>query len=121
MKRTPLKRRTGLKRKTRLKQVSLKKHEWRQLYRLKWHNEATPMMQCADCLGWFPLAQMSRHHPAGQGGANILVYTWIDWAGCHERINHNTKWARETGRLLPEFDGRKSTPETPNYFNVTLP
>lgn len=121
MKRTPLKRgNKPLKRRTPLARVSLKKSEWRQLYRLKRDGERKPCMTCADCLGLFDGNEMEPHHPAGQVGARILVFVWL-CKPCHKWIHDRGQWARETGRLLPEFSGRKSTTETVNYFNVKLP
>jgi hypothetical protein len=117
---TPLKRGTVPLRKTRLRPVSLKKAEWRQLYRMKWQAEARPVMLCQDCLGRFPLSMMHRHHPASQRGALIMVYVWI-CEECHTCIHDTGKVSRVLGKILPEFDGRKSTESTPNYFGVTLP
>lgn len=126
MKRSPIKRRTPLKRgtsklkRTPLARVSVTKATWRELYRMKRDGERKPFMICADCLGIFPGDQMEPHHPGGQSKARIMVFVWLS-RGCHKRIHDRATWARETGRLLPEFDGRKSTSETVNYFNVTLP
>lgn len=120
MKRTPIKRRTPLKRKTPLARVSVTKATWRQLYRLKRDGERKLIMTCADCLGIHKGDAMEPHHPGGQSGPRIMVFVWL-CRGCHREIHDRATWARETGRLLPEFSGRKSTAETPNYFNVTLP
>ena len=56
---------------------------------------------------------MEPHHPRGRIGVNILYYFWITPTK-HNWIHAYGKEARERGYLQPEFDGRKSTPETPN-------
>lgn len=116
MKRSPLKRKTPLKRGKRLTPLSKSKKTWVDLYQMR-KSEAPLELECADCTAPWMKWNMEAHHPAGRMGVNILRFVWL-CPPCHRAIHHKSKWARQTGRLLPEFEGRKSTAKTVNYFNV---
>lgn len=105
-----------LKRKSKLKPMSEAKKTWHRLYNEK-KQKAHMVQACAACA--FPAIkwEMEPHHPKGRQGARIMCYVWL-CGTCHQWIHDNGKLARERGMLLPEFDGRKSTPETKNYFGV---
>lgn len=122
---SPLKRRAPLNpgskplRKTRLKSMSPHKASF---YRDYCHLKAiAPLeMECADCGTPWMKSCMEPHHPAGRSGPLLLVFVWL-CRPCHLKIHFKAKWARRTGRILPEIEGRKSTDKTPNYFNLPLP
>ena len=114
--RTPLQRKTSLKRRTKLKPVSAKKRDWNRLYADS-KADAPLEMECADCGTPWMKWRMEPHHPAGRIGANIMRFVWL-CRPCHLMIHHKSKWARETGRLLPEYEGRKGYKNAVNYFNV---
>lgn len=114
-----LKRTTPLQRKTPLKHMSSSKEQWLDLYRDK-RNETLPLITCcADC-GSKSFFYPQPHHPFGRMGSRIMVFVWICGA-CHDRIHANGSWARMTGRIMPEFDGRLTNEETPNYFKLEVP
>ena len=111
--------RSPLKRKTRLKPMSKSKAWWTAQYQLLKKATFQGQLPCAMCGKMFDSSQLEPHHPAGRVGPRILQFRYL----CHQDhqwVHDNSKEARERGLLLPEYDGRKSTPETPNFFNIKL-
>lgn len=115
----PLKRLKGLDRKHAIARMSKSKKSWYGKYEQK-RDSSLPSSgdRCPDC--GRPTEHWEPHHPAGRACELILIFVWI-CHDCHQRIHDNGTWARETGRLLPEFEGRRSTPDTLNYFSARLP
>lgn len=113
-----MKRSSPLKRRTALKPMSKSKELWVRRYRDLKKATISDSMQCAICKRRFGPEMMEPHHPAGRVGSRILVFRWLCKRD-HQWTHDHGKEARELGIILPQFDGRKPTPETQNYFNIS--
>ena len=106
-------------RRTRLKPASTKKFAMLKRYWAAMRNDPDEIV-CPHCRKSLPKEKMEPHHPFGRLGARLLLYVWI-CPEFHAWIHDNRKEATRIGAIMPEFDGRKSGPETPNYFKLPLP
>lgn len=98
--------------------MSKSKEGWQKQYELK-RDRSYPqgLMACPDCRSysqsWEP------HHPFGRHEERIMTFVWI-CSECHRRIHDHGTWARETGRIMPEFYGGRSDEGSINFYGLTL-
>lgn len=119
MKRTPLKRGTKPLKRTPLAKISKSKQSWRDKYHAKTAEDKT-IQHCANCglSGHKSGPWLERHHFMGRQGENIMHYVYIcgpGGCGIHRQIHDQGTWARESGWIWPEFEGR------PHDLNQKIP